>query len=526
VTTSDRGRAPAGAVPSRGLGIALPAAFFVLSLVGVLHHEMWRDEYQAWMVAQQSHSLPELFRNLRYEGNPALWHLVLFGVTRVFDAPIAMALVHVGISTAAIVVLARHVSLPAVVKVLFAFGYAAFFEFNLVSRGYALGVLLLLTFCALFPRRDYWLPVAALVLGALANTNPFGLVLAGFLGAHLLLEHIVRFRESTSWTRVALAATILLAGCAASALQIVAEPDNTFPVEYVRRWRGDRALLALSRILTAYIPIPPLWTEHFWNRSVFDAIPRAAQASVSVAMVSVFAAAFLRRPLVALLYVTGTSAMVAFFYATTMTYQRYCLHLLVLLVTCFALAPHHLDEAPPRLRPLAAWAQPWASRLFLVVLTGGAVGGIGTYLVDLVRPFSTSQRAAELLRSAGLAHLEIVGHSDFAVSPLAAILGKPIYYPDRRDYGRFVIWDGRRKEATPRDVAAALEGMLQRGEARFLWIAAEEKAYRDVASRATSPRHPLLGRARIELVGVVPPGVVEDERYFIHLVEQRPPALE
>jgi hypothetical protein len=125
-----------------------------------------------------------------------------------------------------------------------------------------------------------------------------------------------------------------------------------------------------------------------------------------------------------------------------------------------------------------------------------------------------------------LADLEIVGHADFAVSPLAAILGRPIYYPDRRDYGRFVIWDGRRKDATPRDVAGALEGLLERGEPRFLWIADDEKAYRDVAARAASPRHPRLGRSRISVVRFVPPGVVEDEQYFIHLVEQGPPAPE
>lgn len=60
----------------------LAGAFFVLSFIGVLRHEPWRDEYQAWMVARDAATIPELFENVKYEGNPALRHFILFVVTR------------------------------------------------------------------------------------------------------------------------------------------------------------------------------------------------------------------------------------------------------------------------------------------------------------------------------------------------------------------------------------------------------------------------------------------------------------
>jgi predicted secreted protein len=50
----------------------LAALHLALALCGLLRHEMWRDELQAWMVADRAHSVPQLFANLRYEGNPVL----------------------------------------------------------------------------------------------------------------------------------------------------------------------------------------------------------------------------------------------------------------------------------------------------------------------------------------------------------------------------------------------------------------------------------------------------------------------
>src|SRR5262249_14283198 len=53
-------------------------------------HAMWFDEVQAWNIARASRSLSALWTNLRYEGHPALWYLVLYALTRVTGDPRAM----------------------------------------------------------------------------------------------------------------------------------------------------------------------------------------------------------------------------------------------------------------------------------------------------------------------------------------------------------------------------------------------------------------------------------------------------
>jgi hypothetical protein len=58
--------------------LMVTAGFFVIALLGILSHEMWRDEHQAWLVARDANSLSQLLDNMNYEGNPALWHFFLY----------------------------------------------------------------------------------------------------------------------------------------------------------------------------------------------------------------------------------------------------------------------------------------------------------------------------------------------------------------------------------------------------------------------------------------------------------------
>ena len=42
----------------------------------VFHHEPWRDEAQAWLIARDL-TFIDIFRQMAYEGTPALWHMIL-----------------------------------------------------------------------------------------------------------------------------------------------------------------------------------------------------------------------------------------------------------------------------------------------------------------------------------------------------------------------------------------------------------------------------------------------------------------
>ena len=65
----------------------LTALFLVVCGFFTFEHPLWRDEAQAFLIGRDSHSIGELFWNMRYEGHPPLWHFLIFLLTRVTQRP-------------------------------------------------------------------------------------------------------------------------------------------------------------------------------------------------------------------------------------------------------------------------------------------------------------------------------------------------------------------------------------------------------------------------------------------------------
>jgi hypothetical protein len=155
--------------------LVLPDLLFVLlavyNVIRLFRHAMWRDELQAFMVAAASNTPLDLFAKLKYEGHPGLWHLLLWVVTRFTTDPVAMRVLHLVIALGDWVLVWRLSPFRPVGKLLLLLSYYLFWEYFVVSRSYALGVLLGFGFAALQARRPeqrFWPWV---LLGLLANTR-------------------------------------------------------------------------------------------------------------------------------------------------------------------------------------------------------------------------------------------------------------------------------------------------------------------------------------------------------------------
>ena len=84
---------------NRSLANILTLIFLILGIIGILNHEMWFDELQAWLIARDSSSLADLLINIRYEGQPGLWHLCLYFISKLTTNPVGMQFFHLGIAT-------------------------------------------------------------------------------------------------------------------------------------------------------------------------------------------------------------------------------------------------------------------------------------------------------------------------------------------------------------------------------------------------------------------------------------------
>ena len=168
----------------------LVTIFIIFGFFGILHHDMWHDEIQAWMIAINSHSLSELYANLKYESHPPLWYWLLMLIQRFFSNPISMQILHLGIASLNAWLVLKYAPFNRLQKVFLVFGYSLFYEYMLISRGYVLGVLFVFLFCivASRPNRNYLL--LALILILLCYTSMMGLILAVVFAAFLTFEFL------------------------------------------------------------------------------------------------------------------------------------------------------------------------------------------------------------------------------------------------------------------------------------------------------------------------------------------------
>jgi hypothetical protein len=148
----------------------------------ISYHEMWRDEMQSWLIARSSLTLSELRDAIRYEGHPALWYLLLYGVTRLTQRPEAMQLLHVVIGSGCAFVFARSAPFPRWARLCFVLGYFSVYEYGVISRNYSIGIFLLFVAAALLPRRHERPWLLGLLLALAAQTTAMALIVAAARG--------------------------------------------------------------------------------------------------------------------------------------------------------------------------------------------------------------------------------------------------------------------------------------------------------------------------------------------------------
>src|SRR6476660_3655668 len=114
------------------------ALFAVLLAAVTSKHEIYQDEAQAWLIARDSHSLLDLFHNLRYEAHPALWYLFLYLPAHNHSSMAWMQYINYGLALVMAWLVLSCRSLPIVIRVLLVFGVSVFFAMGVVARSYML----------------------------------------------------------------------------------------------------------------------------------------------------------------------------------------------------------------------------------------------------------------------------------------------------------------------------------------------------------------------------------------------------
>jgi hypothetical protein len=446
----------------------LVLVFFCLSLVGIVNHEMWLDELQAWLIARDSSSVIDLFKNLKYEGHPGLWHICLYLISRFTYSPISMQLFHLMIATGVIYVFIKFSPFTRLQKVLFAFGYFPFYEYSIISRNYALGVLFIFLFCALFKTTSKSYIFLACILGLLANTNIYGLIVAIVLGLALILECIlfqdnIKLFRSRKWDLI-ISGLIALFGILISIIQIIPPPDASFSPGWTTDLQIERLAKVIVTIGKSYVPLPNFFKYQFWNSSLLTigTIVGGLSTVFSLGILTFAIVIFLQKPVVFFMYITGTLGMLSFMYLKYIGSLRHCGHLFIWFITCLWISSYYvkshliidfIESIFPRfsraINKLNTLFSKYKKKVIMAILCTHVVAGIYAFTMDFYYPFSLTKEVARFIDNQRMKDIVVVGDIDYINylgPPLSAHFGKKIYYLGGHSsgLGSFLVWDKSR----------------------------------------------------------------------------------
>ena len=189
--------------------------YAVLLAIVSWHHQMDKDELQAWLIARDSNSLINLFHNLRYEGHPMLWHLILFIPSHLSWNPVSMQIINYLFALITAWMFIGFRKMDWRIRALILFSFFVLYDFGAVARNYMLALMLLTAAvrCLLAekPRRRWAVVFLALAVQSHFFALPLVLVIFiwGFVARRLNATTVLKdvLSKGESWV----AAIILLA---------------------------------------------------------------------------------------------------------------------------------------------------------------------------------------------------------------------------------------------------------------------------------------------------------------------------
>ncbi len=405
--------------------------FIVLFLVQLSHHQMWRDELNAWGIAVASPDIKTLFEYIHYEGHPSLWYLLLWFASRWTSSPAAMKCVEAVIGASIYLFIAIRSPFSRLEKVLLFCSYYISFEYIVLSRMYSLCLLLSFVYAnrrAVCPNR---MISNAVLLGLLANTDMMGVLLS----LPLLVEYGLDRMESRRESRHPSGAQILKAGLVYLALLAFAVWSLKLAPDISWRTTGrmfEHAYSAPHFLQAAifYIVVPwwPLGKNvplNYWDPS--DPSPELLW--LAPVILGAYYLLFCRDRNLCLLVILVVAVAVSFGHLIYMGSTRHGgVTLLAVLV--------------------ALWIQRYRRTsvpfLAFALLGISAVAGATAAVTQWHHPFSNAPATAQWLRDHGLQSAVLVGTPDTSVAGVAEELQRPMYFLDCSCSDSFLLFANRR----------------------------------------------------------------------------------
>lgn len=410
----------------RAVGRAVLFVYALLTALLVAHHEPWRDEADAWLLARDG-SVLDVLMLASHVGTPCLWYLVQMPFAKLGFPYATLGVLNFVIVVAAMAVFFERAPLPLGLKAGFAFGYHMSFGYSVVARHYGLGILLIFLLLALDRSRERRPLVYGTLLAALANTSAHFFFVSGVFVALWILD--LRRKQVPRGTRVGLVLATL--GIAIALAQLVPRPGGQFAGVVL-------TIFAPRRILAPF-------------RALMPGVPIAFAPLAVVAWIA--ALLFLLSRVRALLFLLGCALSLTYIFVFKYAGAEwhYGLFLIVLVASLWLAQERGGLQADWRPRwpgfarlPDGALGRLTHASLAATLFVTTLYSGQQSWRAEIARPYSGSQEMAHYLTSSGLVDRRIAAHrAEAGAAVLAHLPRRAFFYPGIDDFGTYQLWDAR-----------------------------------------------------------------------------------
>ena len=346
--------------------------YLVLIFIVVLNHEQWADEAQAWLLARDSSLFGLLFKNMRYEGHPPLWHIILMLPSR-FLPYRAISIISVLIASAAVYVLLHYSSFPKIVKILLPFSYFLFYQYAVVARNYVLVPILLFLIARIYRDKMSKIYHFTILVCLLAHTTVFAtLVALSIMFVHLL--DLIRMRAELDRKLIIKQITayaIFAAAIALLVIQLWQPADGSFAVGY---------RFEISRI------------RNVGSRAFNDSMTEVGYVTIFVLIISLI---WFWQNRLLLLYLLSTLAILTLF---SVKYYNDWHQGIVFSTWVFVMWLSFQNEGQKRFNNLANWGRRLAILSILVVMGFQVYWAATVSISDLRGTYSAGEATANYIK--------------------------------------------------------------------------------------------------------------------------------
>lgn len=407
------------------------AVYLVVAAFTMSHHELWGDELHSWNLAKSSNSFWELMQNRRYEGHPPVWYILLWGITRVTHNPEYMQWVHFCIASLVAYLILFRSPWPLMIRILIPFGYYFLYEYAIISRNYAPGLLAGFLLCTILQKEfRYRLLVYYLLLFVMSYTHLLALILAGCIHLYFLLSAA----ESKKKPSFIVLHSLLGGIIAASAIYLIKPPaDSDLSISsWISRWNTSQLLISLQAPLRAFVPLPAWWEYNFWNHpallelNVHYKAFKIINLLCSLGLVLLGAYVLKKDRKALLLYLANIAGTITAGNIYPLITQRYAGFIFIGFMVALWLYYYK--------RPLGRSKKRLVGLLLVVQL----IAGIFIVYKDINLPFSKAYSAKELLSKVPPGAALVTDY--WALTALAGYTDKPYYCVDLEQEASFILW--------------------------------------------------------------------------------------